>query len=208
MFQLKVKFDDRTFKDHLRKKEMRLERIRESVGEEITRVVDEAIKKRVLRDESGWIDWYLNAMKWQSRSSDKTWGLSVDERIELDEIPEGRSLLYFKGAGFIVAFFNALNPWPLPRIPRLQDPYNSGFIVRPVSADEYKFHDRRIEAKRDEINAFLAERNISRGPRFLFRDELEVDVEFLVKRIEHGLGGFARQPHLRAIQRAAEGVVK
>lgn len=176
----------------------------QEAGEAIIKVVDEAIRERVIPkgDQGDWVAWYLESMKWVYDERKHEWDLQVEEEIELEDIPDGRALVWVQGSW---AILNEMSPWPVASIPRLKGGVPGRGLVRPVSADEHQHHRDRVSKNRSKVTDWLRNQELEAGaPDLDLEHGFQVDVDFLVGRIEHGIGGFNRQPHFVFIRQMIE----
>lgn len=204
MIKLKAVFDDGEFKRAQARFPDLVKDIKLEAGQAIAKIIDEALRERVIPagDQREWVRWYLSSLRWDIDEDRQVFDLQVEEDIPLEDIPAGRSLLWLQGSWRIL---NESSPWPLPKIPRIKGGVPGRAMVRPVSADEYEFHDQRVTKEMPKIKEWFKGQEID-----LTADEVrfdyvpQVDVDFLVGRIEHGLGDFNRQPHFVYIRQQIE----
>jgi hypothetical protein len=174
---------------------------------EAGRAISEGLRQEVLaRIPQGdrWLELYRRALTFLEDKQGTSWVVAGIAPTKLTYLPAETTQIAFSGTGPIA---DVMRPhiWTVDTLPAIAGGYRLSAVIRPASKSEMNSHREKLEKLLPEIRKKLKEAGATLENGFPhIKGRQVIDLRFLQLRLEHGLGGFPRVPHMKPAARAAK----
>jgi hypothetical protein len=201
----RLRLTKRNAKKFAKESPARIGRARAEVGRALSKRIAEEVKK-LIPNRPGWFEIYRNAIEYVENSDATEWAVAGLSRTKLTKVPAESTQVKFGGTTPIAKVMRRHNPWTVDTIPGIAGGYSMEAEVRPASKTEIESHRARLRAVLPDVKRELTDAGavVLEGEFPTIAGEVFVDLVFLAKRLELGLGGFRRIPHWLKVARAAQ----
>ena len=167
-------------------------------GQMATREAAEQLAARIrdmIPKEGGWFDIYRQSIEFIEISSSE-WGVAGVAELPFDEVEAASSLIWFQGGDSAAQLLSPYNPWTVDTLPAVKGGISADLLVRPASEGEVTSHRKRLQAELGAIDLLLTRisKPVEENVLPTINGHIFADIDFLVRRLEFGLGGFPRTP--------------
>jgi hypothetical protein len=174
---------------------------------EAGRAISEGIRQDVLaripRGER-WLELYRRALTFLEDADGTSWAVAGIAPTKITYLPAETTQLVLSGEGAIA---DVMKPyiWTVDTLPAIAGGYRLSAVIRPASKSEMNAHREKLRPLLPEIRKKLKEAGATLENGFPhIKGKQVIDLRFLQLRLEHGLGGFPRVPHMKPAARAAK----
>lgn len=184
-----------------------MQRRGQAAAAEAGRAISEGIRQEVLKKiprGEKWLDLYRNALTFLESKDGTSWAVAGISPTKLTYLPAETTQLRLTGEGPIA---DVVRPhiWTVDTLPSIAGGYRLSAVIRPASKGEMDSHRKKLEKLLPDIRKKLKEAGATLDSGFPhIKGKQVIDVRFLQLRLEHGLGGFPRIPHMKPAARVAK----
>ena len=199
--RIKVSGDPKTLKKRMLE---RFQAAKKVHGRALAKGLLEEVIKRVPEGEA-WLKLYRDALRYLESTDGERWAVAGVSPTKLTTVPaDATQIKFLDGGGKII---DVLRPfvWTVDTLPAIAGGYKADVVIRHASPSEMDGHRKKLRPMLPELVESLeaAGANVIDGfPRV--NGTVLMDLKFLQLRLEHGLGGFPRVPHMKPAARAAK----
>jgi len=183
--------------------------IKRAVGalqKDISLNLAEKIREEVVNkipDKGGWYKIYRESIK--VIEDNNTIKVVGKPEVSMTTLPAAETVLFIEGVGGIAAVLQVYNPWPIDMLPAIQGGVTVSVRAVPSSLKETNTLREELYPQMGKIRTELenAGATIVENGMPKINGKIYVDMGFLSKRLEFGIGPFPPIPHWRpAINKA------
>lgn len=166
-----------------------------SAGAVISNQLAEEVKARI-PNQRGWLELYRNSIQFMELNPG-AWGVHGQADVQFTQLEAESTLLWFQQGDDVAAILAQYNPWTIDTLPGVVGGVRADCLVRPASQSEVAHHRERLGGLQRTIKALLQRVNkrIDEAEFPKINGRIMADLDFLSRRLEHGLGDFDRAPH-------------
>ena len=155
----------------------------------------EIVESRI-PNKPGWYKLYRDSLKIVVKD-EAVFLLAESSIYELKDTPPEKTLFVFDGESEEALVLKRYNPWPVDMIPALVGGISADVQALPASKMETNKRREQLAGQMGTVSRSLARKglNVEDDAFPTINGKITADLNFMSKRLEHGLGPFSPMPH-------------